>query len=366
MKIIDVQTDKIRVPLNKPFKTALRSVTEAESVIVAIRCDDGTVGIGEAPPTAVITGDTTASIEYAIMEIIRPRIIGLAIEQRAQIDAAVNHAIRHNSSAKAAIDIAVYDCLARAADLPLFQLLGGARERLETDYTVSVNPAAEMAEDALQLVRAGFTTLKIKVGNSTIDEDITRVETIRRAVGRDVKLRLDANQGWRAKEAIHAIHRLEALELDIELVEQPVAADDFDGMKAVCSHVTTPIMADESIFSAREAARLLAMHGCDMVNIKLMKCGGITGALQINALAEAYGIPCMVGCMVESGVSVSAACHVAAACTNVTRCDLDTPLMFAADPVSGGARYNGKDICLPSSPGLGINSVTCIGGVIKC
>ncbi|MDN3953839.1 mandelate racemase/muconate lactonizing enzyme family protein [Sporolactobacillus laevolacticus] len=357
MKIVDVQTKRLSIPLVKPFKTALRTVSTAESVVVFITCDDGTIGIGEAPPTHVITGDSLASIDYAIMDVIRPLIIGLEIEQKERINHVADKAILHNSSAKAAIDIAVYDCLAKRAGLPLYQLLGGNANHLETDFTVSVNHVDEMIEDALGFVAKGFNTLKIKVGNSTIEEDLERVKGLRQAVGNKIKLRLDANQGWNAKEAVAAIHKMENLGLDIELIEQPVPAWDFEGMKFVTEHVDTLIMADESIFSPSDAARLLAMHGCDIVNIKLMKAGGIYGAEKINALAEAYGVECMVGCMVESKVAVTAACHFAAAKANVTRCDLDTPLMFASDPVIGGAVYQQSQITLLDQPGLGIQDV---------
>lgn len=357
MKIIDVKTKRLSIPLKKPFKTALRTVSEAESIVVYIYCDDGTVGIGEAPPTHVITGDSLESINYAVMQIIRPSIIGLEIEQKEQIESILEKVILNNSSAKAAVDIAIYDCLGKKVHLPLYQLLGGYTTRLETDYTVSVSHTEEMIEDARSLVEMGFDTLKIKVGNSTIGEDIERVSGIRRAVGNHVKLRLDANQGWSVKEAVTAIHRLEDMDLGIELVEQPIPAWDIEGMKRVTENAEIPIMADESVFSPRDAAHLLAIHGCDMINIKLMKAGGISGAEKINALAEVYGVECMVGCMIESKISVTAACHFAAGKKNVTRCDFDAPLMFASDPVIGGVRFQQNQIFLPKDPGLGIKKV---------
>lgn len=357
MKIVDVKTRRLSIPLKKPFRTALRTVKEAESIVVYLCCDDGTVGIGAAPPTHVITGDSLESINYAVIHIIRPSIIGLAVEQRERIEAILEKTLLNNSSAKAAVDIAVYDCLGKKANLPLYQLLGGNTDRLETDYTVSVSRAEEMIADSKSLVAMGFDTLKIKVGNSTIGEDIERIAGIRRAVGNHVKLRVDANQGWGVKEAIAVIHRLENMDLGIELVEQPVPAWDIEGMKRVTEHTEIPIMADESVFSPHDAARLLAIHGCDLINIKLMKAGGISGAEKINALAEAYGVECMVGCMIESKISVTAACHFAAGKKNVTRCDFDAPLMFASDPVIGGVRFHKNQIFLPKDPGLGIKKL---------
>ncbi|WP_010631515.1 mandelate racemase/muconate lactonizing enzyme family protein [Sporolactobacillus vineae] len=357
MKIADIRTRMLSIPLNKPFKTALRTVTHLNNILVTVICDDGTTGIGEAPPTHVITGDSLESIRYAVEKVIGPQLIGLQIEQKAKIDAVLERAMVHNVSAKAAIDMAVYDCLGKCTGLPLYQLLGGYRNQLCTDFTVSVNGTDEMIADALELVQKGYDTLKIKVGNSTEQEDLKRVSGIRRAVGPDIKIRLDANQGWSVKEAISAIRKMEHLDLDIELVEQPLPAWDFSGMKQVTESVVTPIMADESVFSLHDAARLLAMHGCDILNIKLMKAGGIANAVRICHIAEAYGIECMCGCMIESKVSVTAACQFAAAERNVTRCDLDAPLMLAADPVEGGVSYQGKRIFLPEQPGLGITAV---------
>ncbi len=362
MKIADIETELLSIPLIKPFKTALRTVRQAESVMVRLICDDGTVGFGEAPPTHVITGDSLASINYAVRNVLRPQLIGLPIERHERIHEVLETALVHNSSAKAAIDIALYDCLGKKTGLPLYQLLGGYRHRIQTDFTVSVNSPEEMAEDAVKLVGDGFATLKVKVGNSSEAEDVARVEAIRKSVGNGVRLRLDANQGWTVKQAISSIRRMERMGLQIELVEQPLPARDFAGMKQVTASVATPIMADESIFSPADAARLLAMHGCDLINIKLMKAGGIAGAEKINTLAEAYGIECMVGCMVESPVSVSAAAHFAAAKKNVTRCDLDTPLMFTSNPVTGGIRYQKNEIILPDRPGLGIKAIRIAGG----
>lgn len=357
MKIVALETKRLMTPLKKTFKTAIRTVTAAESVIVLIHCDDGTTGFGGAAATPVITGESLSSIEEAVLNIIGPQLIGEDIRQKARIARKIDGVVRHNTSACAAVNMAIYDCLAKKANLPLYQLLGGYSNQLKTDLTVSVNAPEEMIADAKQYIREGFDTLKIKVGGGSIAEDIERVSIIRQAVGESVKLRLDANQSWSEKEAIAAIRQMEADGLAIELVEQPLPAWDFEGMKRVTQSVLTPIMADESVFSVQDAAKLLAIHGCDIINIKLMKTGGIDEALKINALAESFGVNCMIGCMIESSVSLSAAIHFAAALPNVTRCDLDAALMFRSDPVISGIRYEKDQILLSSDPGLGIQKV---------
>lgn len=187
MKIVDVRTCRTSVPLKKPFKTALRTVYDAASLIVIITYDQGDVSYGEAVPTSVITGETLESIDYAICAVMRPLLIGASLSQYEQIFSAIDRVLVGNTSAKAAIDMAIYDGLAKQAGLPLYQYLGGYRDQLETDYTVSVNRPLEMAEDAKQYAAEGFRTLKIKVGKDDIDTDIQRIKRIREKSGRICK-----------------------------------------------------------------------------------------------------------------------------------------------------------------------------------
>ncbi|TWT27678.1 dipeptide epimerase [Planomicrobium sp. CPCC 101110] len=354
-KIQAITAYRTAVPLTKPFKTALRTVTQAESVIVHILTEDGHSGFGEAPPTHVITGDSLESIESAI-GLIAAQLIGHDIRRREILFEKLDKAIIGNSSAKAAVDMALYDLAAQQAGLPLVDFLGGYRHEIETDFTVSVNSPEEMAEDAAAYVQDGFDVLKIKVGIDTIEQDVNRIRAIRQIVGPDVLLRLDANQGWEPKAAVRAIRRMEDAGLGVELVEQPVPAKDIDGLKYVTDHTMTPIMADESIFSPQDAIRVLQLRAADLINIKLMKAGGIHQALKINALAEAYGVKCMTGSMIETKLGVSAAAHFAASQPNITRFDFDPPLMLKKDILPGGIQYSGNKIRFSEKPGLGIDS----------
>ena len=357
MIIQNIETKRIAVPLKKPFKTALRTVETLESILVKITCDNGMVGWGEASATVVITGDSLPSIEGAIMQTIRPQLIGMSVLAHEQVFHTLHHSMAGNSSAKAAVDIALYDLLAKRANMPLYQFLGGYRKQLETDYTVSVNSPQEMGEDAAAYIKEGFNVLKIKVGKDEIEQDIARIQEIRKTVGYDVKIRLDANQGWNVKEAIRSIRKMEDMGLDIELVEQPVKAHDLEGLKRVTDSVDTPIMADESVFSPAQALAVLQNRAADMINIKLMKAGGIYKAQLINQLAEEYGVPCMVGSMIESRLSVSAAAHFAASKKNIRYYDFDCPLMLLHDVIEGGATYEGRVLTMQEEPGLGIRSV---------
>ncbi|MEN1760619.1 dipeptide epimerase [Anoxynatronum sibiricum] len=353
MKITDIQVKRLRIPLKKPFKTALRTVEAVDDILITIHTDTGDVGYGEAPPTAVITGDTRESIESAVMGFIRPRLLGLPVVELETIMARLHTALVGNTSAKAAIDMAVYDLFARYHQAPLFRLLGGARQTLTTDLTISVNDPAEMAEDARQAVLLGYDTLKIKVGKDP-RQDLERIKALRQALGDGVTLRLDANQGWTPREAVKLIRQMEEVGLGIELVEQPVKAGDLEGLKYVTQQVETLILADESVFSPRDALRIMQERAADLINIKLMKTGGIYQALKICALAEIYGMECMVGCMLESRLSVAAAAHLAAGRNIITRCDLDGPGLCAADPWQGGPAFENAAITMSKEAGLGI------------
>ncbi|MGV2619680.1 UNVERIFIED_CONTAM: dipeptide epimerase [Halobacillus marinus] len=357
MKIASIDTYPIAVPLHKPFKTALRTVTVAQSIYVKVTCDNGITGWGEAPPTHVITGESLVSIEHTIRTILAPVLLGESVLNRDTLFGALHASCVGNTSAKAAVDIAIHDCLARFCRLPLYQFLGGAKRMLETDYTVSVNEPEEMADDAERYIKDGFRTLKVKVGKDSIDKDIERIRAIRSRIGDDAAIRLDANQGWSAKDAIRAIRRMEELKLPIELVEQPVKAGDIEGLKQVTDATHTIVMADESVFSPADAKRVLETRSADMINIKLMKSGGIHQACKINALAESCGIPCMVGSMIETKLGITAAAHFAAGLNNVTKVDFDAPLMLTGDPIVGGVVYNRAVMTMPDEPGLGIDEV---------
>ncbi|MEN2767313.1 mandelate racemase/muconate lactonizing enzyme family protein [Ornithinibacillus xuwenensis] len=357
MRIKQIETFHTAVPLKKAFKTALRTVTIAEAIVVKVTCDNDIIGWGEAPPTHVITGDSLASIDYTLTEILKPVLIGKSCLDREAIFEVIHGSVVGNTSAKAAIDMAIYDCIAQHYNSSLAQFLGGYHHQLHTDYTVSVNSPAEMASDASNYVNDGFTILKAKVGKDHIDKDIKRIHAIQEQVGPNIMIRLDANQGWDAKQAVKAIGKMEDLGLKIEFIEQPVKASNLKGLKYVTDNTTIPIMADESIFSSNDARRVLELGAADLINIKLMKAGGIHEALKIATLANIYGVTCMVGSMIESKIGITAAAHFAASQPNVKYYDFDAPLMLAGDLIEGGVTYHKSLIELGQNKGLGIRGL---------
>ena len=178
---------------------------------------------------------------------------------------------------------------------------------------------------------------------------------------------MDANQAWTAKQAVFAIQTLEDAGVRMELVEQPVKAQDLEGMKYVTERVHTPIMADESVFGPTEVIELIRMRAADIINIKLMKTGGISNALHIADIAAMYQIECMIGCMVETSISVAAAAHIAVAKADViTKVDLDGPSLCKFNPVDGGVLFNDSEISVTDAPGLGIREIRGLEPIVVC
>lgn len=357
MKITDIQFGMLRVPLKTAFKTALRTVEQVEDIVVMVHTDTGHVGYGEAPATAVITGDTHGSIVDAIRHYIAPRVIGEDVSNLNRITRLVQGAMEKNSSAKAAIEIAVYDLWAQLYGAPLYKLLGGGDPVITSDITISVDTIDKMVADSIAAVDRGFDSLKIKVGKD-IGVDVERIKAIHAAVENRALLRLDANQGWTAKQAVFAIRALEDAGVRLELVEQPVKARDLDGLRYVTQRVHTPIMADESVFGPTEVIDLIRLRAADIINIKLMKTGGLSNAIKIADICALHQVECMIGCMLETSISVAAAVHLAVAKSDViTKVDLDGPSLCQFDPVDGGVLFNESEISISDAPGLGIRSI---------
>ncbi|KKB42017.1 dipeptide epimerase [Bacillus thermotolerans] len=352
MYIEHIHVSVEELPLVKPFKTALRTATAIDNVFVEIQLDNGLKGMGAAAPTVAITGDSTQGIVSVIKEVIAPKLIGQKITKLHVLSELIQKSCRGNTSAKAAVEIAVYDAACRYWQIPLYELLGGETNQLRNDMTVSVGGKEEMMADARKIIEDGFSIIKVKAGKDW-PRDLERIYAIREAVGEEVTIRIDANQGWTVNQALNIITEMENRKLNIELIEQPVKAHDIQGLKIIKQHVRTPIMADESLFSPMDAMKLLSEQAVDYLNIKLMKTGGIRRALQIADMAEAAEVECMIGSMMESMVSVSAAIHLAVAHPNITKIDLDAPL-WIKDQQFEGILYEKDTIQVSQEPGLGI------------
>ncbi len=357
MKIARIVAGDIEVPLKTPFKTAVRTVTHMHSLVLRVVTDDGRTGFGEAPATALITGDTLDSMR-AGLAVLAPRLIGQDLADFNACLQRVSGGLVHHTSLKAALEMALYDLRAQAFGIPLYGLLGGGTPRLKTDVTISVNDTATMVADCRKAVSEGFDALKVKVGGRTWQEDVATTRAIRAAVGPSVSIRLDANQGWTPKHALKVLDALEAEGIGIELVEQPVKAADVAGLRFITERTRVPVLADEAVFGFDDALSILTSGSADLVNIKLMKTGGLSQAIEIAQLARRMHRTAMIGCMLEGVISVTAAAHFAVAFADVvTVVDLDGPQLCAERRVRGGLAQNGPWIELPETPGLGITQV---------
>ncbi|MCX7975116.1 MAG: dipeptide epimerase [Candidatus Aminicenantes bacterium] len=349
MKIKEIEIYYFDIPLNQPFRIAIGTVTAASDVLIRIITDSGLIGLGEASPFLPITGETQETNVTAARHI-REMLLGrdaLALESHLK---EMKPFMQTNPSIVAAFDMAFYDLLGKVAGLPLYRFLGGDRSDLETDITVDLDEPKIMAKRAKEFVNRGFRTIKVKVGQSPqLDE--ARIRAIREAIGENPTIRIDANQGWTVPQAIEALRRLEKYRL--EFCEQPVAASDIDGLRVVREESPIPIMADESLFLPVDAIRLIKAGACDYFNIKVMKAAGLANSIRIAHIAEAANIRCMLGCMVESRLALTAAAHVMAANHNIIFADLDGFTSHTVDPIIGGMKLDGGKITLPETPGLG-------------
>ena len=352
MKITDVQYKLIQVKPRVRFRIALTSDTRYDLIFVKISTDEGITGYGEACPFAPVTGDVNDDI-ICFLDKMKTLLIGEDPLCIARIHHIMNRYINGKAGGKAGIDIALYDILGKKANLPLYKLLGGFENTVHSDMTVGIDKPEAMAELAKKYVDEGFRILKIKVGANP-EDDVEAVRRIRELVGPGISLRLDANQGWTKKLSVNLMKVME--QFDVDEIEQPLPYWDFDGLRFVKDHISQDMMLDESVLSPADAMHAVKADISDIINIKLMKSGGIYPALQINAICEAAGIPCMVGCMSESRIAIAAGAALTAAQRNIKYADLDGYRMVEEIPgISGGFTQEGGLITLTDKPGLGLD-----------
>jgi len=354
MGIQQIEVYTVRLRYREPFRIAPAASTESHNVIVKIVTDYGVVGWGESSPSKRVTGETPETV-VRTLDKIAPRLIGecpLRIERDVEL---MDSIVEGNPAAKACVDMALHDILGKTACKPLFMLIGGYRTEVMTDITLSIKSPREMAKDAVKAVKKGFEALKVKVGVNPA-EDVERVKKIREAIGSETELRVDANQGWTVRQAIEVLNKMEKFK--IQFAEQPVSAENLGGLKRVRENSPIPIMADESIHSPADALRLIEAEAVDMINIKLMKSGGILKGKKIASVAEAAGVPCMVGCMGESEIGIAAGAHLAAGVRNIQYADLDSDILLKDKLVkSGGAKVKDSMRTFPKECGLGIKEI---------
>lgn len=351
LTIQQIELYKFSIPLKEPFITSLGTDTAAENVLVKITTNKGITGFGECSPYMPINGESQDTC-FIVGQYFAKALKG---KDPLQIEDCLNlmdKIIYGNSSIKSAFDIALYDIASQHAKVPLYKFLGGENNKtIITDYTVSIGDPLTMAAAAVKIKEQGYPAIKIKLGKDG-KTDVERVKAIRKAVGDEIPLRIDANQGWKVKEAIETLKALAVF--DIQHCEEPIARWKFMKLRKVKNNSPIPIMADESCGDDHDAERLIELNACDYFNIKLGKSGGIFKALKIVKLAEAAGIHLQVGAMIESRLAMTAFAHFALSSPLIEHFDFDTALMFSEDPVTGGIIYEKNGVVkVPEAIGLG-------------
>jgi L-alanine-DL-glutamate epimerase-like enolase superfamily enzyme len=334
----------------EPFTIATGTMEFAQNVLIRIHTDEGIYGLGECSAFPMIVGETQETC-LAMAKDFAAILKGKNATQIESRGAELNDYCAGNTTIKSAFDMALYDISAKAARLPLYRFLGGEKRKVETDITIGIGAPEKMAEAALKFKEQGAQIIKIKLGKNAA-VDIERVKKIRQAVGKNISLRLDANQGWSYEEASTALNAMK--DFDIQFCEQPMRSYDDEYLPELCAQSPVKIMADESCYDHYDAQRLIKARACHYINIKLAKTGSIAEALKIQQLATTAGVGCMMGGMLESRLALTAKLHMVYASPGIIFYDLDTCMIgHLLDPITGGVKYDGFFLGMEDAIGIG-------------
>ena len=350
MKIRRIDIIPLNIPLVEPFEISLGVVTHAENTVIKIYAED-LVGYGESSPFASILGETQ-STQLVLAEQLAKALLGKNVLSIADLIKDMDNVIYRNHGIKSAFDLALYDLNAKHENIPLYQYLGGVKnKKLTTDMTIGMSSTEKMLRDAERFCEQGFDAIKVKVGLSS-DEDIKRIANIRQIIGDHRHLRIDANQGYNIQDALKTLEASD--QYQVEHCEEPIPSWNLRDQQILNGQSPVPIMADESLFDHQDAQRLVDFNACSQFNIKLAKSGGIHKATKIINIAKTNNISCQVGCFSETRLGISALAHFAIANDEIIHYDMDSPLMLVDDPIQGGIRYqNGQEVIVVEDPGIG-------------
>jgi len=352
MKIKHIETFPVTMKLSEPYTIAYETIEQTTNIFLRIDTDKGVSGFGCAAPDIQITGETPESVLLALNNVVSPAIKGSDPLRTAMLLERLTPLLESQPSTLAAVDMALHDILGKVCGLPLWKLLGGFRDRIRTSVTIGILSEEDTVSQARERIAQGFKCLKLK-GGIDVESDIARVLKVREAVGKEIELRFDANQGFSEEQALSFFNGTR--EARLELIEQPTPKGQPDLLGRVTGSVKIPIMADESLMTLRDAFRLARRDLVDMVNVKLMKVGGIDVALQINSVGRSAGLEVMVGCMDEAALSISAGLHFALARPNVAYADLDGHLDLIDDPSRGAVILRNGVLFPTNKTGLGFD-----------
>lgn len=358
-EVVRLRVLRVPSPLIRPFITAVRRTDQVDAVLVEATDADGRTGWGEAAVSWRVTGESAQSVAAAVGGPLAEVVVGRDAAD-AELPVELMRALWGNAAARSAVECALADLAAQQMGVRLTDVLSAgsgaaAPSSIRTDMTLSAAPPRELAEMAAEHAASGFDCLKVKVDAGM--DVLAVLRAVRAGVGSTVDLRIDANQAWDAETAIRSIRSCEDAGVGLTLVEQPVAARDLDALARVNAAVETPIMADESVRTARDVQDIVERGAAGLVNIKLAKAGGLGEALAAAKTAQAAGLGVIFGCMMESHVGVGTTAHLAAAFAPETVHDLDAALWLRHSPVAGGIHYDRDAIAVSDSAGLGITGL---------
>jgi muconate cycloisomerase len=372
MKLTGFREYLVRLPSRRAHNWASKMRTPiGEHYILRLETDAGIVGWGETPaiatwggPHGMYFGETSGTVSHVVRDYLLPTLEDADPRQIGDCHARMDRAIKGHPYAKAAIDIALYDIVGKAAGVPVSQLLGGRlRQSIPVCHSLGIMPVQAAVDEAVIAVREGVGTIKCKTGLDA-RRDVELVRQLRETLGPDVKLRVDANEGYASpREAARVTSQMEAF--DILFHEQPVAG--FDALAEVARRVRVPIMADESAWFPRDILRLHELHAADILSLYVTKPGGLYRAMQVASVAGACEFTCDIGGSIEMGIGVAANLHLGAAVEMLrwaSVCPVPNPsgsagvsvagVYYLDDIISAPLRFENGELFVPDGPGLGV------------